>query len=487
MLEPEAIAFGEWLLSFQNRPWDWVLACYPWHEKDSPLEDRSPERWQRQWLMDLQTELQRPDLSAEDRVRRVIRFTVAAGNGVGKTSLVAWIIHWFTSVYPNGEAVVTAGTRDQLDGKTWRELTKWQQLAINGWQMEWTATRYKHKDNPTTWFAEARAWSESNPQAMAGTHEKYVLLLFDEASAIAPIIWETVEGALTTGLCFFFVFGNPMDGEGGFWETHNGTASALWHKLRVDAREVSFANRKEIAGWIRTYGATSDYCRTHIYGMFPLQAQTSFIDSGVVQLAAARIIQWRDIPRAIPRLMGVDIARQGGDLNAIVRRQGRKVAPDIQQWSERDTMATAHYIARAINEWRPDRVYIDGVGVGGGVVDYLRQCGYQQIIVDVQSGTTPKDKLDFVRYANMRAVMWARMREWLRTADLPADQELLEELCMPRYKFQKKTEKELVESKDEMKARGVKSPNKADALVYTFWESMPSLANGVTFAEPEAV
>lgn len=471
--DEERERFADWLLSFQKRPWDWVLACYPWGEKGSPLEHRLPELWQRDWLQTLQRELQRTDLSRAEVQNRVIRMSTAAGNGVGKTGMVAWLVHWFMSVFPNGEAIITAGTGDQLSGKTWRELNKWQNLAINGWQMEWTAERYKHRDAPATWFAEARTWSENNPDAMAGTHENYVLIIFDEASAIAKIIWETVSGALTTGLCFFFCFGNPTTLDDGFWETQQGKQAHLWIRKRVDARSVSFANLKEINGWIEVYGEDSDFVRIHVYGMFPKQSELQFIDSGVVRAAAKRIIQWREIPQGIPRLMGCDIARQGGDLNTVLRRQGRKVHKEIFEFSSRDTMATANFIADQINTHRPDLVYIDGVGVGAGVVDYLRMRGYERIIVDVQSGTAPTDKNDKIRYLNMRALMWARLREWLRTADLPDLPQLLEELCGPHYKFMPGTDKLCLESKDDMRERGVKSPNIADALAYTFWHAIP--------------
>lgn len=401
------------------------------------------------------------------------------------TGLVAWLVHWFMSCFPHGEAVITAGTRDQLDGKTWRELLKWQSLAVNGWQMEWTATRYKQRDAPGTWFAEARAWSESNPDAMAGTHEKYVLMLFDEASAIANIIWETVEGAMTTGYVFFFVFGNPTQLSGGFYNCFHGLGANRWIQDRVDAREVSFANKPEIESWITTWGADSDFVRVHVHGMFPRQENASFISTSVIDAAAQRVIQWREIPQAIPRLLGVDIARQGTDLNTIIRRQGRKMLKEIDRFHERNLMATADYIIRIINEWRPALVFVDGVGVGAGVVDNLWQRGFRDIVIDVQSGTTSKDPKEAIRFLNMRSVMWARMREWLTMADLPMDPQLMEELAAPRFKFTLNTDKLVIESKDDMRARGVKSPNVADALAHTFWQAIPVAPGSMGYAEPE--
>lgn len=478
----EAEQFGKWVLSFQRRPWDWVCACYPWGS--GPLRDRSPEAWQRRELMQLQEELE--GLSDEGWKNHVVRFSTSAGNGVGKTSLVAWLIHWFVSVFPCGQGQITASTEGQLQGKTWRELRKWQMWAINGWQMEWTATRYRHKEMPEQWYVEARSWSESNPQAFAGMHERYVLTLFDEASGIAPVIWDVIEGAMTTGLVLFFAFGNPSETAGGFWDTHNRYAH-LWTRFRVDAREVSFANKEEIARWEETYGVGSDFCKVHIYGEFPLATATSFMDGDMVQHAIARNIEWRYIPRSVPRLLGVDLARGGGDLNVCVLRQGRKVDPNIKAWAERDALVSADIVARFANEMGADLIMVDGVGLGGPVIDYLRRRGFGRKVVDCQGGAAPNDPEDAKRYANMRTTMWARMREWMRYADLPNDRELSEELVSPRFRNQLKTDKTLLEPKQEMRKRGVKSPNKGDALGNTFWYAVPpigaSLRSGIVEAD----
>lgn len=467
----EATRFAEWVQSFQFRPWDWVLACYPWGEPGSPLEKRVPEPWQREFLQHLQHQLQTRVVSQRDVMNLVLRYSTATGHGTGKTTLVAWLIHWFMSTHPNGEAVITASTEAQLQTKTWRELNKWQALAINGWMFEWTATAYKHRDAPATWFAKAQAWSESNSQSFAGTHEKYVLVIFDEASGIHPAIWEVVNGAFTTGICYFFAFGNPTETSGGFYDT--------WHKLRrryyrfrVDSRHVSFANQEEIAGWIEDHGEDSDWIRRRVLGKFPRAAETQFIGHDLVHDAQQRTIEWRDIPASTPRLMGVDCARSGADNNVIVIRQGRKMHNKVIRWKQRDLMKTATFISGKIREFQPDMVFVDVIGIGAGVVDRLRQLGHDNI-VEVCSGETPTDPVDKQVYANMRIVMWARMREWLKVADIPDDADLETDLTGPTYYHQKRTEKELLESKQEMKARGMDSPDTGDALAHTFWEKLP--------------
>lgn len=489
--EEDAERFGAWLISFQNRPLDFVLTAWPWKIEGGPLANRTLEDWQFEYLQELQEDL----LAAEPKEAALIlagmipnavyRYARPSGHGVGKTAMVAIIIHWFESCYPNSQAIITAATDTQLQTKTWRELRRWQEMAINGWMFDWTATRYKHKGKPETWYASAIPWSESNPSAFAGTHERYVLVVFDESSGIASNIWETVEGALTTGKCFFLSFGNPVEPSGGFFNVCHKLRHR-WNVKTIDARSVSFANQEQIEEWIEDYGEDSDFVRIRVRGVFPKSAANQFIDYDRVEAARKRRIDWRDVPRSIPRLMGVDVSRQGGDRNCIVMRQGRKMADKIMRFQSRDLMAIANTVARSIRELKPDIVFVDEVGLGAGVVDRLHQMGYD-IVVGVQSGS--KDGMDEREkkiYANLRIMMWTRMRDWLVSADIAEDPELMSDLTGPTYSYQKKTNLELLESKDDMKARGLPSPDVADALSFTFAELVPIRRHGSGAVEPDA-
>jgi len=488
----EADQFAAWIVSFQNRPLDFTLTMWPWGIPDTPLEHSQLEDWQFNTLLELQAELLRDEVNeiaahkAGKVYNAVYRYARPAGHGVGKTAGFAQLVHWFESTHPNGVAVITASTENQLQTKTWRELRKWQELAINGWMFEWSATRYKHKGKPETWYASAIPWSESNPSAFAGTHERYVFIGFDESSGIAPVIWETIEGALTTGKCFFFAYGNPVEPTGGFFDICNKLRHR-WNIATLDARSVSFANLKQIQEWMEDHGEDSDFFRVRVRGEFPRSAANQYIDQGRVAEARRRQIEWRDVPRAHPRLMGVDVARQGGDRNVIIMRQGRKMAPRITRFYERDLMKVANTVARAIREQKPDVVYVDEVGIGAGVVDRLRQLGYD-MVVGVQSGSKEgMDEREKKIYANLRCLMWARMRDWIAIADIADDPELETDLCGPTYTYQKKTQLELVESKDDMRARGLSSPDSADALMLTFAEKVPVRQSGSKSTEPDAV
>lgn len=480
----EAQQFAEWVISFRDRPWDWVLACYPWGERGTDLERRYPETWQRNVLMDLQERLTN-GLSPEQALNTVIKVSVATGHGVGKTALVAWIIHWFISTHVRPQIVVTASTENQLDTKTWRELRKWQKHAINGWMFEWTATRYRHRDDGELWFAAKVPWSEANSQAFAGTHEKYVMFVFDEASGIAPKIWEVAEGGLTSGRCLFFAFGNPTESSGGFHDSHHRFRHR-WKTYTVDSRTVTFTNRQQLTEWIEDHGEDSDFVRVRVRGMFPHQAFSQFISPVDVAEAVKRKIEWKDVPRTVPRVMGVDVARQGDDSSVIVLRVGRKMHPTIIRLNVRDLMAVASRVMTAIRDFAPDVIFVDATGMGSGVYDRLVQMGVQNV-VEVHSGSKPDDPSEKKVYANMRIVMWARMRDWLKGADIPDDPMLQSDILAPTYTYQRTTQLELLESKEDMKARGVPSPDAADALALTFFQKVPSRLAGTRSAEPDAV
>lgn len=489
--QEEAKRAAEWIASFRNRPLDFVLAVWPWGVPGSRLEKRRLENWQFDHLKELQDDLlsgeedEAKALADGDIYSRVHRFSTASGHGVGKTALVAMVIHWFVSTHPYCQAIITANTETQLSSKTWRELAVWSADAINAGHWQWTATRYKHRAAPDTWYASAIPWSESNPAAFAGAHERYVLVVFDEASGIAPIIWETIEGALSMGKCLFCAFGNPTEPEGGFFDTHN-RLRARWKTRTVDGRAVTFANLKQIEEWKEDYGEDSDFFRVRVRGLFPKQSSVQYIDYERITESQKREIDWRDIPRSIPRVMGIDVARQGGDKNVVVMRQGRKLAKRIVRFHSRDLMQTADFCSRLIHEMRPNMVFVDGTGMGAGVVDRLRQLGIPvtEVIVGGKAGMNKREKSI---HANLRSLLWSRMRDWLVSADIPEDAELATDLATPRYAYQKATGLELIESKDDIRARGAASPDSADALSMTFAAIMPARSDYGGSAEPEAV
>jgi len=212
---------------------------------------------------------------------------------------------------------------------------------------------------------------------------------------------------------------------------------------------------------VRTYGEDSDIVKVRVRGEFPSQSVAQFIGASAVEAAQARRIHILD-PMA-PLIMGVDIARFGDDQCVIRGRQGRDGKPFKPiKWGGTDIVKSAEKIADAIQRLNPDQVNIDGGGIGGAVVDILKGWNYK--VTEVNFGAVATDEK---RYANKRAEMWGDAREWLDTGMIDDDQQFRDDLIGPEYMIDKNG-RILLESKADMKARGLASTDDGDAFVLTF-------------------
>lgn len=389
------------------------------------------------------------------------RVAVASGHGVGKTALTSWLILWFMSTRPDPQVDVTANTKTQLDSKTWRELALWRSRALNADWFDMSATKLFLKAAPETWFCSALAWTEHRSEAFAGTHAKHVLRIMDEASGIADIIWDVSEGAMTTEGARWFAFGNPTKNTGRFAECW-GKFKHRWKTFQVDSREVSITDKKQIQDWIDDYGEDSDFVRVRVRGLFPRAGSNQFIGSDVVDSCLKyKASEGNDV---LARIFGVDVARFGDDQSVVCIRQGRKVE-QLKKWRGLDGMQLASRVVELYEEHQPNMVFVDGGGMGGPIVDRLRQLLPSGRVTEVNFGERPSDT---IKYANKRAEMWGEMRDALRAGvELPDDNELCDELTAVEYGFTPK-QQILLEKKDDMKKRGLSSPDCADALALTY-------------------
>lgn len=443
-------------------PLGFVMGIYPWGQEGTALEDwDGPDEWQTKVLV---------YIGKQSAAGKPVRLARASGHGIGKTALISWIIHWFNSTRSHPQTVVTANTKTQLTTKTWRELAKWQTLALNGHWFDHSGTKYTYIAEGEligkTWFASAVAWTKEKSEAFAGTHEKHVLMLFDEGSAVDDKIYEVAEGAMTTPGAMFIVFGNPTMNTGRFHRIFH-LDRKWWNIGQIDSRDTKVATRDEevmalYKMWEEAYGEDSDFFRVRCKGQFPRRGVVQFIPSDVVEAAAKRRYG-QNVYRQAPKILGVDVARYGDDQSVIIKRQGL-AAYDLEKYREIDTMRLSNRVATIINEWNPDAVFIDGVGVGAGVVDRLRELKYRYII-DVNGGNAPSDP-DL--YFNLRSEMWGKMKDWLILGGLiPNDQELTDDLVGPEYGYNPKGQIQL-ETKKDMKLRDLPSPDSGDALGFTF-------------------
>lgn len=455
------------IFGFFDNPRAYVLYAFPWGEKGTPLEDfpLGPDEWQLEEFEALAKHI-RDNVSRKATGLDMIPFleAIASGHGIGKSAFVAWLILWLMSTRRYVRGVVTANTQIQLEGKTWAELAKWHNMAINKDWFKWTATKFYcllEPEGEKNWMFECVPWNEERTEAFAGLHNasSSAVMIFDEASAVPDKIWEVAEGAMTDGEPFWFVFGNPTRNTGRFRECF-GKYRHRWRNRHIDSRSVRITNKTQINKLIEDHGLDSDLVKVRVRGMFPSAGDKQFISCDAVEAAQSREL----VPdRGAPLIMGIDFSRGGSAMNVIRFRQGRD-ARSIKpiRWASRDTTFTENKIAEVIDKYNPDGICGDGGGVGGPVIDRLKLRGYK--IIEVQFGSSAEDPL---RFANKRAEMWQRMKEDLSTVCLDDDNVLRDDLIGPEYSFTARDQL-LLEGKEHMEARGLASPDDGDALALTY-------------------
>ena len=463
------------LATYSRDPLGFVLWAFPWGEEFGELEkSNGPEEWQAEVLKLLGEGLITVD--------EAIRIAVTSGHGVGKSALVAWVIIWAISTCVDTRGVVTANTENQLKTKTWVELATWYRRFIGRELFKLTATSFFSADpeHERTWRIDMVPWSERNTEAFAGLHNKNkrILLVMDEASAVPDLIWEVAEGALTDEdtEIIWLATGNPTRNKGRFRDCHPGGKFAhRWKNLKVDSRIVSFTNKEQINAWIEDYGVDSDFVRVRILGEFPRIDSDSFISYEIALAAVGRAIEPQDGEALI---LGVDVGRFGNDPSVIYPRRGRDGASyNISILHGYDTIAVAAEVVKVYNALRADAVMVDGGGVGGGVVDRLRQLRLPVFDISFAGKANYNNEIEpQIKYANKRAEMWGAVRDWLTTGSInnltvpsPSGTSLtlVDELIGPTYGLNMR-EEILLEAKKDMVRRGTPSPNVADALALTF-------------------
>jgi hypothetical protein len=459
-----------WSPAIKDNPLAFVMYCYPWGEKGTPLENfTGPRKWQREILLDIAEHIKQNNGKLDFDV---MREAVASGRGIGKSALVSWLEHWMLSTRIGATVIVSANSESQLRSVTWAEITKWLSMSINSHWFEVSATRVMPakwltelverdlKKGTRYWGVEGRLWSAENPDAYAGVHNyDGVMVIFDEASGIDDSIWSVTSGFFTenTPNRFWLAFSNPRRNSGYFYEAFHSKRE-FWKNRNIDARQVEGTDKNVYEQIIDEYGADSVQAHVEVYGMFPNASDDQFISVNVVDEAMQRE-KYKD--NTAPIIIGVDPARFGSDSTVIAVRQGRDVIA-IKRHKGDDTMETVGRVIEAIEEYQPALVNIDEGGLGAGVVDRLKEQRYK--IKGVNFGNKAKNGM---MYGNKRAEMWGDMREWLKSAAIPSDRYLKSDLISPMMKPDSKGSI-FLESKKDMRARGLASPDAADAIALTF-------------------
>ena len=385
---------------------------------------------------------------------------VKAGHGVGKSALMSWAGIWHTTLFEDSKTAVTGPSAPQLRDVLMAEINKWVNRS-HPWvkaQLLPGAMRLAVRGAEQTQFLTARTARPDKPDALQGIHATNVLFLVDEAFGVADKVFEVAKGALSTPSARSLFGGNPTATSGyGYNAFHrNKHLFKLFTLSCVDSPLVSREYIKEMAD---EYGEDSDVYKVRVLGQFPRASICQLIARDIAD-KAANTVHNRSNYHYAPKILGVDVAWEGDDRSAVYFRQGL-ASKKLGSWYNIDNMTLGGLIHQWWAEFDVDAVFID-VGWGTGVIDYLRSLGRDPIPVNFGGSSTDP------QYVNKRSQMWGNCKDWLTSGgSIDKDEDLIEDLVGPMYAFQPNGKK-ILEKKKDMKRRGLKSPDLADALVLTF-------------------
>lgn len=443
----------------KHSPEGWAERAWNWGVGD--LEGKSLRTWQRDLFRDIGAHLQNPETRYQP-----LRVAVASGHGIGKSACMSMLANWAMSCHAGARVVVTANTESQLRTKTSPEFGKWFRSSLTAelFDIETLKITQNDKKFGGNWRLDFLPWSETAPEAFAGLHNegRLVMVMMDEGSAIADIIWEVIEGAMTdeNTILIWVVFGNPTRNTGRFRECWRKHRSAWKIRKQIDSRTVEGTNKKALQEWADLYGEDSDFFKVRVKGQFPSASSRQYISSTLVDAAYGKHLRSDQYDFA-PVILTCDPAWTGDDELVIGLRQGLFFdVLEIIRDNDND-VRIAQLLASYEAQYNASAVFIDA-GYGTGIKSAGDVMGRNwQLVWFAEKPINPG-------YLNKRAEMWGLAKEWLRQGgSIPEDSVLYEDLIGPET-LPRLDGKIALESKEDMKKKGLQSPNRADALALSF-------------------
>ena len=430
-----------------------------------------------------------------EAVRDHKRVVVPSCHSSGKSWIAARIATWFLTLHIPSRVVLTAPTHRQVRRVLWTEVRQAYAGAAG------PLARTPPLPGEPRWTIddgwELLGFSTDDPDRFQGLHAPHVLVIMDEAPGIPAPIWAAVEGVLASGDARLLAIGNPVEPSGEFWDLCRPGSGA--HKIAISAFDTPNLTRAGITqreieedvwqervahrlpypslvgpDWVaeryRRWGPNSPMYLSRVLGQF-LQSATD----ALLYLSWVTAAQQVELKSSEPCVLGVDVARFGDAETVGMLRRG-SVAELAFTSAQEDTMQTAGRVVAAIRQHRPSACYIDEIGIGAGVLDRLREVTREQTprcrLVGLNSGERPNDTEQF---ANARAEWWWGLRERFEAGDIaiPDDDELAAQLTALKFRYTSRGQV-LIESKEDMRKRGLASPDRADALMLAFARGEPS-------------
>lgn len=403
------------------------------------------------------------------------KVSVRSGHGVGKTTVLAWLIVWYILTRFPQKTVCTAPTSAQLFDALQKEVVIWIKklppplFAL----LEVKSERIELLAAPEESFVSFRTSRPEMPEALAGIHSENVMLVGDEASGIPEQVFVAASGSLSGHHATMILAGNPVRSSGLFYDTHHKLRGD-WTTFKVSCFDSRLVTPEFAPDMAKRYGEKSNAYRVRVLGEFPLADDDTIIPFELMEAALKRDVA----PLMVKPIWGLDCARFGMDTSSLAKRRGNVLVELTKEWSGLDLM---ELVGRVKYDWdatpptdRPSDICVDSIGLGAGAADRLRELGLPARAINVSESASMKEQ-----YLNLRAELWFKGREWLaaRDCNLCGDEKLGAELIRTKYKITSNG-KQQAESKDDMKKRGFDSPNRADAFLLTLAVDAVSATHG---------
>lgn len=405
---------------------------------------------------------------------------VQACHGPGKSYTAANEVGWWVDTRdPVTTTVVsTAPSAQQVHSILWEEIRRLHGKAhLEG---EVNQNDRWRIGNLTPAFG--RKPPDDAETAFQGIHNRDVLVVVDEASGVKKTLWTGVKAITTGPNCRILAIGNPDDptsefhdmclrGEGNIIKISAFDCPAFTGEFVPDNVKQKLISRDWVEARRKEWGENSPLWISKVLGEWPNTRSNSLLSIEHLNEALKRWDQWRQASEGMPVVLGVDVARFGGDRSVIAARRGPCVGIVFAQ-AGMDTMSFCGVIKRFYEDMNASVVQIDGVGVGAGVVDRLAEMGVP--VIDLQSAS--ESKIDSKNFANARADWWFQFRHSLHNSQmaLSVDKDGIEELSKVGYSFMSNS-KIKIQDKESLRKDLGRSPDLADALIYA-WATPEALA-----------
>lgn len=432
-----------------------------------------------------------------DIVESVIKNTrtsVKSCHASGKSFIAGRIVLKFLHSYAHSIVLTTAPTFRQVTDILWSEINTAYDNALVKLPGNMLNVRY---DLDADWFG--LGLSTDEPDKFQGYHSKYILVVVDEASGVKKEIFDAIEGVTSTGFVRVLLIGNPTDPTGYFAETFK---SQIWSKQTISCFDTpNFEKIKTLEQlrdstedqraqsvtmpylitpqWVYErlfeWGEESPLFQARVLGEFPTEADDTLIALKYVEQAILNEKEegedWQ---------IGLDVARFGSDRTCFVGRKGNTVK-FIDWYKKEDTMQTTGRALNYLQKYPEAKICVDEIGVGAGVIDRLKESEYSDRCIGINVAEKASDD-ENMKYVNLRAKGYWKLRERFLAGEINLIDKgtVISDVTNMKYKFRSSDGGLQIESKDDMKKRGLRSPDLADALMLSFLGEIEAIPN-ITF------